>query len=409
MIQERFAHVVTTDNFDSLETILLSNLDNKFNSSSLILVNQLTQVDKSIEYYFSRIRLQIGADCGLVISDVLKETNKELHSILLSLQNQFKSYPKLKIFSTTLNLLNIINNDTFDRPNILANMIQERFTHVVTTDNFDSLETILLSHLDNKFNSSSLILMNQLTQFDKSIGNYFSRIRLQIGAECGLAISDVLKETKFQARNLRDVMKSVGDNLLEIAVNFQDSADVFDLKEDNLFSKVKTFLLDKENRLTQVLTINTMKIINAINPIHICLDDNSFKILEEMTKLSTSTFDKLNEIPTKDFVLSTSEQYSLIFSNKLMDLEEKISNNLSSFKNELMDKIKSLADKTDRSNQNLQLTQRNTRPENTDKKHFEKEDEDVEFNPKIIKKRIKNINFLVKMKSMTNISILKLK
>jgi hypothetical protein len=70
-------------------------------------------------------------------------------------------------------------------------------------------------------------LANQLSQFDKSIGNYFSRIRLQIGAKWGLAISDILKETKFQARNLRDATNSVGKDLLEIAVNFQDSADIF--------------------------------------------------------------------------------------------------------------------------------------------------------------------------------------
>jgi hypothetical protein len=80
---------------------------------------------------------------------------------------------------------------------------------------------MFLSRLDNKFESISFSLANQLTQFDKSIGNYFSRIRLQIGAECRLAISDVLKETKFQARNLRDALKSVGDNLLEILLIFR--------------------------------------------------------------------------------------------------------------------------------------------------------------------------------------------
>jgi hypothetical protein len=130
------------------------------------------------------------------------------------------------------------------------------------------METMFFAHLSNKFDTISFSLTNQLTRFDKSIGNYFSRIRLQIGAECGLAISDVLKETKFQARNLRDAMKTVSKDLLEIAVNFQDSADMFDLKADNLFSKVKTFLVDSEIRLTQVLTTNAMKIIDALNPLH---------------------------------------------------------------------------------------------------------------------------------------------
>jgi hypothetical protein len=41
-------------------------------------------------------------------------------------------------------------------------------------------------------------------------------------------------------------MKSVGKDLLEIAVNFQDSADIFELKADNVFSKIKTFLLDSD-------------------------------------------------------------------------------------------------------------------------------------------------------------------
>jgi hypothetical protein len=49
----------------------------------------------------------------------------------------------------------------------------------------------------------------------------------------------------------------VGKDLLEIAVNFQDSADIFELKADNVFSKVKTFLLDSELRLNQALCTNS--------------------------------------------------------------------------------------------------------------------------------------------------------
>jgi hypothetical protein len=177
-------------------------------------------------------------------------------------------------------------------------------------------------------------------------------------------------------------MKSVSDNLLEIAANFQDSADIFELKADNLFAKVKTFLLDSENRLTQVLTINALRIIDTINPIHSCLD-------EKISNLSTSTFNMLNDLPTKDFVFSTSEQYSLIFSNKLIDLEERICSNLSSLKTELLDIIISLADITGSSDQNLQLSQRNIQSEKTNKKHFKNKDEDVEFKPKDYKRENK--------------------
>jgi hypothetical protein len=265
------------------------------------------------------------------------------------------------------------------------------------------METTFLSQLNNKFDAISFSLTNLLAQFGKSIGNYFSRIRLQIGAECGLAISDVLKETKFQARNLRDAMKSVVKDLSEIALNFQDSADIFELKADNVFSKVKTFLLDSEIRLTQVLTTNEMKIIDALNPPHNYLEDNTSTILEKFADFSTFTSDKLNNIPTKDFVLSTSEQYLIIFSNKLMDLEDKINHNLSVLKNELIDKIKSLVDKTYRSNQNLQFTQNNSQPENVNKKKPMDEDEENGPKPKEHKKDYRKHKPLEKKNPMMNI------
>jgi hypothetical protein len=229
-------------------------------------------------------------------------------------------------------------------------------------------------------------LSNQLTQFDKSIENYFSRIRLQIGAECGLAISDVLKKTKFQARNLRNSMKTVGKDLLEIAVNFQDSADVFELKADNLFSKVKTFLLDSEFRLTQMLTTNMTKLFNALNPLHDYLEENTSTVLEKIPSFSTFTSNRLNDIPTKDFVISTSEQYSVILSNKLMDLEDKINHNFLALKNELMDNMKSLADKTDSASQNLRFSPNSSQSENTEKKKPMDEDEDKNLKPNEYKK-----------------------
>jgi hypothetical protein len=84
-----------------------------------------------------------------------------------------------------------------------------------------------------------------------------------------------------------------------------------------------------------------MKIIEALNPLHNSLEDYTSTVLGKITDFSTFTYDKLNDIPTKDFVLSTSEQYLIIFSNKLMDLEEKIDHKFASLKNEMMDKIKS--------------------------------------------------------------------
>jgi hypothetical protein len=54
---------------------------------------------------------------------------------------------------------------------------------VTTIENFNSMEAMFLSHVNNKFDSMAFSLANQLSQFDKSIGNYFSRIRLQIGAK----------------------------------------------------------------------------------------------------------------------------------------------------------------------------------------------------------------------------------
>jgi hypothetical protein len=245
---------------------------------------------------------QINPDILNTLSPLIKDIpsislfekfNKDLNSSILSLQNQFKNFPKLKNFSTTLNLLNAIKNDTSNFPSILSDISQNMLTRITTIENFNSMEAMFLSHVNSKFGSMAFSLTSQLSQFDKSIGNYFSRIRLQIGAECSLAISDVLKETKFQARNLRDAMKSVGKDLLEIAVNFQDSADIFELKADNVFSKIKTFLLDLEIRLNQVLTTNAMKIIEAFNPLPNHLEDSTSTILERITDLSTSTSDKL--------------------------------------------------------------------------------------------------------------------
>jgi hypothetical protein len=65
-----------------------------------------------------------------------------------------------------------------------------------------------------------------------------------------------------------------------------------------------------------------------------------------------------------------------------MDLEEKIDHNFTSLKNELIDKIKSLADKTNSSNLNLQSTLNNSQPDNENKKKpiNEKEDNDPKSN-----------------------------
>jgi hypothetical protein len=200
----------------------------------------ITQINPNILHTFSLLLNEVPK------FSFFEKTNLELSSSILSLQNQFRNFPKQKIFLTTIDLLNSIKKDTSNFPINLSEIAQNILTHVVTVDNFNFMEAMFLLHVDNKFESMSFSLSSQLTQFDKSIGNYFSRIRLQIGAECGLAISDVLKETKFQARNLRNAMETVGKDLLEMAVNFQDSADVFELKADNLFSKMKTFLLDSE-------------------------------------------------------------------------------------------------------------------------------------------------------------------
>jgi hypothetical protein len=106
---------------------------------------------------------------------------------------------------------------------------------------------------------------------------------------------------------------------------------------------VKTFLLDLELRLNQVLCTNAGKIIEAFDSLHDHLEDNSSTILEKITNFSISTSNQFNNIPTKDFIVSTSEQYSIILSNKFLDLEEKIDHNFASLRNELIDKIKTLA------------------------------------------------------------------
>jgi hypothetical protein len=69
-----------------------------------------------------------------------------------------------------------------------------------------------------------------------------------------------------------------------------------------------------------------------------------------------------------------------------MDLEEKISRNMLTIKNELVDKIKSLVDKTQKSNQNLQFSQSNSQSENTSKKKQMDEDEEKDSKPKDYKK-----------------------
>jgi hypothetical protein len=170
----------------------------KLKSSNIEIEKSLNTQQSTFLHQFNLISemiTQINPDTLNALSPLIKnipniswfeKSNKELNSSILSLQNQFKSFPKLKTFPANLNLLNIINNNTSNLPNILSDIFQDKLAHIVTIDNFNSLETMFLSYLNNKFDSISFSLTNQLTQFDKSIGNYFSRIRLQIGAECGL-------------------------------------------------------------------------------------------------------------------------------------------------------------------------------------------------------------------------------
>jgi hypothetical protein len=89
---------------------------------------------------------------------------------------------------------------------------------------------------------------------ERSFGNYFSRIRLQIGTDCSLATIDVLQESKFQARNLRDVMKAGSTELLEIAETFHDTADIYEMKVYNLFAKIGTLQCNSKLELSQLFT-----------------------------------------------------------------------------------------------------------------------------------------------------------
>jgi hypothetical protein len=148
-------------------------------------------------------------------------------------------------------------------------------------------------------------------------------------------------------------------------------------------------MLDSELKLTQSFTSNALKILNTLNPIHEHLEDSTSTILKSITNSTSLTSDKIDNVPDKNFIVSTSEQYSIIVSKKIMDLEDKIEHNFSSFKNELLDKIKSLADKIENDNHNLQFSQNNSQPNKPDKKKPENDDKSDKKKPKDYKKDYK--------------------
>jgi hypothetical protein len=138
-----------------------------------------------------------------------------------------------------------------------------------------------------------------------------------------------------------------------------------------------------------MITTNMTKLFDALNPLQDYLENHTSTVLEKITNFSTFTSNRLNDIPTKDFVISTSEQYSVILSNKLMDLEDKIDHNFLALKNELMDNTKSLADETINANQNLQFSHNNSQSENTEKKKPFDEDDDKDLKPNDYKKDLR--------------------
>jgi hypothetical protein len=139
----------------------------KFESSALEIAASLNTQQTLFLHQFSLISEMVDQINPDILSTIIplinnipnipmfEKTNKELNSSILFLQNQFKNFPKLKIFTTTLNLLNIIKNDTSNLPNVLLNIFQDKLARVTTIDNFSSMETMFLSHLNNKFDAIS--------------------------------------------------------------------------------------------------------------------------------------------------------------------------------------------------------------------------------------------------------------
>jgi hypothetical protein len=147
----------------------------------------------------------------------------------------------------------------------------------------------------------------------KSICNCFSGINLQIGSECGEAIKDVLHETKFHTRNLRDAMKAVREKLCNIANLFENTAQIYEIKVDYLFSKIGTFQLNSENRLITALTqvVHNNEAVNSMFESFISsLENNYLQVLDEISEFAASLWNRLDDLPfTKILTICYQKHY----------------------------------------------------------------------------------------------------